>query len=322
MTPGKGKPVIWSPSLRSIVFAATLIACAGAGSAVAGERFAVVAPVAGNDFHEAVVAGCRARAAKLGADCVGYAPGPTEPRGQARIVADLVAEKVSGIAVSPALISEVLPAVAAARAAGIPVVAYDADLPAESRDAFVGTEARDFGRSLGASLRRWRPDGGMFAVLTGDSASRSLAERVAGVRDALGAGWREIPASPLVTAPEAKEAATVLDRLLTEHPELDAVISVGAWPLLDETVWRTIAARHEERLRRAAVVLVVADALPVERRLVRDGLAHVLVGQRPADMGARLAEILDAKRQHRPTPEIVYVGFDVLTRRDLLAAPP
>ncbi|NLH80226.1 MAG: substrate-binding domain-containing protein [Phyllobacteriaceae bacterium] len=288
----------------------------------AGERYAVIAPAAGSAFHEAVAAGCKARAAELGADCAFYAPGPNEPRSQGEIVAALVAEKIDGIAISPALISDVRPAAIAARAAGISVAAYDADLPEEARDGFVGTDARDFGRALGASLRRWRPDGGMYAVLTGDPGSRSLADRVSGVRDALGAGWREIPASPVVVASgEPREAAAALDRLLGEHAELDAVISVGAWPLLDETVWREVAKRHEDRLHRARVVLVVADALPVEKRLVRDGLAHVLVGQRPAEMGARLADMMAAKRARRPFSEIVYVGFDVFTRRDLLAAP-
>lgn len=305
--------------LSSLTLLAGLVLGAGGGEASAAERFAVVGPAAGTGFHEAVADGCRARAAALsGATCDFYAPGGVEARSQGAIIAALVAEKVDGIAVSPALISDVLPAVTAARAVGIPVVAYDADLPADARDAFVGTDARDFGRALGASLRRWRPDGGMYAVVTGDSASRNLSDRVAGVRDALGPTWREIPASPVATAAEPREAAQALDRLLIDHAELDAVISVGAWPFLDEPTWRAIAARHKDRLDRAKVVLVVADALPVERALVRDGLGHVLVGQRPADMGARIAEILVARRAGRPTPEIVYVGFDVLTRRDLL----
>ncbi|MBV5266144.1 substrate-binding domain-containing protein [Pinisolibacter aquiterrae] len=291
----------------------------GGGDGVAAERYAVVGPAAGSSFHEAVAAGCAARAATLdGATCVFLAPGRAETRSQGEIIAALTAEKIDGIAVSPALISEVLPAVAAARAAGLPVIAYDADLPADARDAFVGSDARDFGRALGASLRRWRPDGGLYAVLTGDSASRNLTERVAGVRDALGPSWHEIPASPVTTSTEPREAAAALDRVMSDHAELDAVISVGAWPFLDEARWREIAGRHKDRLDRAKVVLVVADALPVERALVRDGLGHVLVGQRPAEMGARIAEILTARRAGRRTPEIVYAGFDVLTRRDLL----
>lgn len=314
-------PAARSPS-RLLAASLALGLLAGGHAAMAADRFVIVAPTAGSEFHEAVAEGCRVAAAKLGGvECTMLAPGPNEPRSQGRIIADLVAEKVAGLAVSPASLSDVQPAVAAARAAGIPVVAYDADLPAATRDAFVGSDARDFGRALGASLKRWRPTGGLYAVITGDAASPVLVDRLAGVRDALGGDWREIPASPIATAAEARVAAQAVDRVILEHPELDAVVSIGAWPLLDETAWREIAGRHKERLDRAKPILVVADALPLEKRLVRDGLAHVLVGQRPAEMGTRIAEMLAARRRGKPIAEIVYVGFDVFTRRDLLAKP-
>lgn len=295
---------------------------AAAPAAAADRRIAIVAPIAGNPFHDAVGEGCRARAAALGGlVCTFHAPGAGDSRNQGAIVRDLVADHVAALAVSAALVSEVLPAIAAARAAGVPVVAYDADLPVDARDAFVGTDARDFGRTLGASLGRWKPDGGTYALLTGEAGSRSLADRVAGVRDALGPRWREIAGSPAVTSGEPREAARLVDRLLLEHPDLDAVVSVGAWPFLADDAWREIAGRHKDRFDRARTVIVVADALPIERRLVRDGLGHVLVGQRPADMGARIVDLLAARLAGRNTPEIVLVGFDVLTRRDLLAKP-
>lgn len=285
--------------------------------------FAVVAPSAGNPFYEAVGEGCRARAAALGGvECRFFAPGGEEKRNQGEIVRALVAEKAAGIALSPALLNEVVQAVAEARASGIPVVAFDADLPADSRIAFIGTDARDFGRALGASLDRWKPEGGRYAILTGNASSRNLADRVDGVRDALGSKWTEVPGSPLITNGEAREAAGAIDHLLLTRSDLDAVVSVGAWPFLAEATWREIAARHKDRLDRARVVVVVADALPSERRLVRDGLGHVLVGQRPADMGARIVDVLAAKVAGRPTPEIVYTGFDVFTRRDLVGTDP
>ena len=298
-------------------FAGLLLA---AGAAVAAEkRFVVVAPVADNAFYDAVGEGCRARAVVAAATC--RLIGPGEGHGQADLLRDLVAEKVDGIAVSPARLDEVAPALVAAAKAGIPVVAFDADLPPPLRRAFVGTNARDFGRALATSLSRWKPAGGRYAILTGDPSVVALAERVVGVRDALGAGWTEIPGSPAVTTGEPRAAAADIDRLLRDQPDLDAVISVGAWPLLDEDAWRAVALRHKDRVDRARVVLVVADALPLERRLVREGLGHVLVGQRPADMGARVFEVLDALAAGRKAPEIVYVGFDVFTRRDLLARP-
>ncbi len=311
--------------IRSAVAAAFLAAFALAAAAAepTPKVFAVVAPAADNPFYDAVGEGCRARAAALGnITCRFFAPGGDEKRGQGEIVAALVADKVDGIAVSPTLLNRVLPAIAEARAAGIPVVAFDADLPADARSTFIGTDARDFGRALGGALRRWHPQGGRYALLTGNAASRSLADRVDGVRDALGPGWTEVPGSPAVTNGEAREAADLIDALLLKNPDLDGVISVGAWPFLAEDAWREIAGRHKDRIDRAKVVIVVADALPPEKRLLRDGLGHVLVGQRPADMGARIVDVLAARAAGRAAPEVVYVGFDIVTRRDLLATTP
>ena len=308
-------------TVRRIAFllAATLTLAA---SAEAAERWAVIGPGSDPAYHAAVAEGCRRRAAEIGgAECRFVAPGGAENRDQARIVADLLADGVDGLAVAPVLIAPVAEVLGRARAAGIPVVAYDVDLPERARDAFVGTDARGFGRALGATLRRWRPDGGRYALISGDAASRGLAERLDGIRDVLGPRWIEIAGSPLRTTGETREAARLLDQLLLDDAELDAVITVGPWPFLDEDTWREIAGRHRDRLDRARVVLVSTDALPAQRRLLRDGAVHVLVDRRPTEIGARIAEVLAARRAGRRAPDATYVGFDVLTRRDVVDAP-
>lgn len=309
--------------LASTVFAGFAIAAVAQEAPKPTPRIvAIVAPVA-NTFYEAVGAGCRERAAALGPfECRFLAATPEGDHSQAAILKNLLAEKPAGIAVSPTLLSEVVPVLVAARAAGIPVVAFDSDLPADVRDAFVGSDARDFGRALGRGLERWKPDGGRYAVLTGDASSLVLADRLDGLRDVLGQKWTEIGGSPVVTTGEAREAAGLVDRILLQNADVDAVVSLGAWPFLADEAWREIAGRHKERLERARTVLIVADALPSERRIVRDGLGHALVGQRPGEMGARLAEVLIARAQGRPTPEIVYTGFDLLTRRELMDRAP
>lgn len=314
--------------LASAFLAASTLAASGqepakpAPAAPAPRFVAVVAPAA-NPFYEAVGTGCRDRAAALGGwECRFLAATPEGDRSQAALLKALLAERPAGIAVSPTLLSEVVPVLVEARAAGIPVVAFDADLPVDVRDAFVGSDARDFGRALGHALVRWKPDGGRYAVLTGDSSSLVLADRLDGLRDALGAKWTEIAGSPAVTTGEARQAAGLVDRILLQNADIDAVVSLGAWPFLAEEAWREIAGRHKDRLERARTVVIVADALPAERRIVAEGLGHALVGQRPAEMGARLAEVLVARAERRPTPEIVYTGFDLLTRRELIDRAP
>ncbi len=241
-----------------------------------------------------------------------------DPRTEAQIIADLVAAHVDGLAVSPTNDPAVADAIRAAVKAGVPVVTVDTDAPGTGRAAAIGTNARDFGRALGASLKRWKPNGGKYAILATDPQQPSMAERISGVRDALGPGWSEIVDSPVVTSGDYAEAAGKMDHLLNAYYDVDAIISVGAWPMLDTTAWREMISRYKARIDKADVVLVVADALPAQKDLVRQGLGHVLVGQKPADMGGRAADLLLQLTLKRKVPEVVYVGFETVTRLDLV----
>lgn len=241
-----------------------------------------------------------------------------DPRSEAQIITDLVAAHIDGLAVSPTNDPAVAEAIRAAVKAGVPVVTVDTDAPGTGRAAAIGTNARDFGRALGASLKRWKPNGGKFAILATDPQQASMAERISGVRDALGPGWAEIADSPIVTSGDYADAAGKIDHLLNAYYDVDAIISVGAWPMLDTPAWREMVARYKARIDKADVVLVVADALPVQKDLVRQGLGHVLVGQKPADMGGRAADLLLQLTQKRKVPEVVYVGFETVTRLDLV----
>jgi len=362
-----GRPDALQRLARPVLLAFALAALA-AGTAQAEDdlRLAIVVPVAGSAFFDAVQAGCAARVAQLGRDhrtvtCLYGGPGftlqtasaaqpyageppaaapggdqgggqpvvdpgaPAQPtldgRSEAQIVLDFVAAHVDGIAVSPAGDPAVSAAIVTAAKAGIPVVTFDSDAAQTARTAFIGTNARDFGRALAASLKRWKPKGGKYVIVSTDPSQPSMAERIYGVRDAIGAGWNEISDSPVVTTGAYPDAVTKIDHLLNTYYDVDAIISVGAWPMLATDDWRDMIARYKARIDKADVVLVVADALPAQKDLVRQGLGHVLVGQRPTDMGARAADLLLSLKAGRRVPEVVYVGFETFTRLDLVGQP-
>jgi ribose transport system substrate-binding protein len=319
------------------------------GRADDGLRFAIVVPAAGSPFFEAVEAGCVARAVRIAADrgpitCLYVAAGVADPasgalakpaeqsasgssdpsqpspqsRSEAQIILDLVAGHIDGIAVSPTDDPAVAAAIEGAAKSAIPVVTFDADAASRARSAFIGTNARDFGRALGASLKRWKPRGGKFAIVSTDPQQPNMAERIYGVRDEIGPGWAEITDSPLVTTGDFRDAIAKIDHLLNSYYDVDAIISVGAWPMLATDAWRDMISRYKSRIDQADVVLVVADALPEQKELVRQGLGHVLVGQKPADMGALALDLLFALKSGRKVPEVNYVGFETFTRLDLV----
>jgi ribose transport system substrate-binding protein len=307
---------------RSVAAAFLLLAAWSGPSAAQPYQFAIVPPTGESPFFQAIRDGCGERARELkSVTCVYAAPGGAEARSQAQLIRDLVKEGIDGIAVSPETMPDVTTAIDEAVAAGVPVVTFDGDQPRSHRQAFIGTNAKDFGRTLGASARRWKPKGGRFLIVTADPTLPNLAERIAGVRDALSTGWTEAKTSPLVTDGTFTDAVRMVDRALAGGNDIDLIISVGAWPMLAADEWRALVAKYKQRIDQAQTVLVVADALPAQKALVREGLGHVLVGQRPGDMGVKAVDLLIDLKQGRKVPEVVYVGFDTFTRLDLIKAP-
>jgi ribose transport system substrate-binding protein len=311
------------PAHRLLAALALWLSAALAAAMPAGAqplRFAIVPPTADSPFFQAIRDGCGDRAKELtGVVCLFAAPGGEETRNQAQLIRDLLREGIDGIALSPDPTPEVAQAIDEAVGQGIPVVTFDADLPRSRRQAFIGTNAKDFGRTLGASVKRWKQKGGRFVILTADPSLPNLSERIAGIRDALSTGsWTELKDSPVVTDGTFVDAVRMMDQVLTQHADVDVIISVGAWPMLAPDDWRAMIARYKARIDQAQTVLVVADALPAQKALVREGLGHVLVGQRPADMGVKAVDLLVDLKKGRKVPEVVYVGFDTFTRLDLI----
>src|SRR5215831_12133515 len=108
-----------------------LAAASGASAADKKFTFALVPKNTNNPFFDQALAGCKKAEKELNGKIECLYIGPGEHGGgeeQAQIVADLVAKRVDGIAVSPsnaAAIAHILPE---AKKAGIPVLTWDSDL--------------------------------------------------------------------------------------------------------------------------------------------------------------------------------------------------
>jgi ribose transport system substrate-binding protein len=68
--------------------------------------------------------------------------------------------------------------------------------------------------------------------------------------------------------------------------------------------------------------VVVADTLPMQMELLREGLSHAQVGQRPFEMGYRAMVLLHELHLGAAVPEQVYTGLDVCLAEDADGCPP
>jgi ribose transport system substrate-binding protein len=101
--------------------------------------------------------------------------------------------------------------------------------------------------------------------------------------------------------------------IATANPEINAILPVGGWPMFVPEAYKAFVDSQKARREAGDFVLVVADTLPVQLDLLKQGYADALVGQRPYEMGQKAMDILLALKEGKPVEEITYAGLDIVT---------
>ena len=302
--------------LKRLSLAAVATAALTAPAMAQNLRFAIVPKAMNNPYFDLSRDGCIKRAKELGnVECIYKGPVEHEPASQVQIIQDLISQKVDGIAISVSDAAAAVRVIKSARDAGIPVITFDADAPNSARQAHIGTDNRAMGRALGEELKRLRPDGGKYAMISGGPAAANLKERVEGVRDALkGTKWSEVSGSPTYCNDDLALAVQQMQDLKTANPDLAAIVPVGGWPMFVPAAYKSFVDKNKAEMESGKFTLVVADTLKVQLELLRDGYANALVGQRPYEMGEKAMDMLLALKKGGKVEDIVYAGIDRVTK--------
>ena len=246
---------------------------------------------------------------------------------------DLIAKKVDGIAVSPSNAAAMASALQAAKAAGIPVLTWDTDLLPENKDlriAYVGTHNYEIGINLAKLVQKIKPKGGTICIQSGGAAAANHNERMQGIRDTLAGATssgiarrppdrperldrgRRLPALHQRRLPAVGAADGGHPRQVSEprrlHPDrrLPAV-HAGRLP-------EASPSKYKDKIADGSLALVVADTLPVQIDLMKEGSVAGQVGQRPFEMGYKAMYCLKDMKDGKPAPaDPTYTGLDVCT---------
>lgn len=297
---------------------------------------AVVPKNLNNPFFDQAKFGCEKAVEEIGADKVEcFFTGPPEHGGgdeQVQIVADLIAKGVDGIGVAPSNAAAMASVLPQAKEAGIPVLTWDSDLLAEHADlrtAYIGTHNYDIGVNLAKLAQEIKPDGGTICIQSGGAAAANHNERMQGIRDTLAGvdrgdppgerltgqnGWTEVDGCPLYTNDDFPLSVQQMEDILIKYPDLDAFVPTGGFPQFVPDAYRNVAEKHKDRIASGELALVVADTLPVQIDLMKEGLSAGQVGQRPFEMGYRVIYAIKDMADGKPAPaDPTYTGLDVCT---------
>ncbi|MCC7397994.1 MAG: substrate-binding domain-containing protein [Planctomycetes bacterium] len=303
--------------LRALSVALFAVVAACGGPAPVGQRPKIVVIPKGTThvFWQAVERGARAAGERHGVEVVWKGPLQENDRAQQiQLVQQFVAEGAAGIALAPLDHAALVPAVAAAKQKGIPVVIFDSALDGRAGQhfaSFVATDNRAGGELAGAHLAGLLGGKGKVVLLRYQVGSASTEAREAGFLDAARAAGIEVVVDNRyagATAGEAKAAALNLADALRA--------AQGVFCANESTTLGMLLALDQLGLA-GKLRFVGFDASPPLVAGLGDGRIDGLVVQDPRRMGEVAVDSLAALLQRRPVDAVVDTGCALATKDNL-----
>jgi ribose transport system substrate-binding protein len=235
---------------------------------------------------------------------------------QARILDDLIARGVDGIAVSCNDPTACIDPIDRAVAAGIPVMTWDSDAPDSQRFSFLSIDNYSGGRTAADLLARAIGERGKVAIITGVLGALNLEQRVDGFKDRLAAAYPQIQIVRIVASNEDINLGVQgIEETMQAHPDLRGWFFVGLWPLFAD---RGSMPLWEAASRRGSVKTIAFDTLPLELDLLREGYLEALIGQKYWSWGYDSVQMVyDYVLAGRRYPPFIDTGMDIVTRKNV-----
>jgi ribose transport system substrate-binding protein len=229
---------------------------------------------------------------------------------QASILEDQITKRISAIAVAPAGVSEILPLLDKAKAAGIPVIIFDTDVDWPSKLSFVGSDNREAGRLAGGHIVKVLGGKGKVAVIRGILGIRTHDDRLAGFREAVVSA----PGIEIVTVQPANSerglGMSVTENILTTHPALSAIFATNDQMALGAV--EAIAARNIT----GKVVVVGVDATREAVTAIQNGKLSADISMHPEALGRGAVEAAIKAARGEPVEKRIDTGATLVTREN------
>ncbi|MGI4951763.1 MAG: sugar-binding protein [Janthinobacterium lividum] len=204
-------------------------------------------------------------------------PGQASAAEQRRIMDELIARQVAGVAISainPASSTDALNRVASQAV----LFTTDSDAPASNRVVYIGTDNVAAGREAGAQMKKALPKGGKAMLFVGTMDADNARERVQGIREALTGGNIEILDVRTDDSDFARAKRNAEDTL-SRYADLG--LMVGLWAYNTPQIYQAV--KQAGRESNVKVVGFDEDALTL--RGVADGTIFSTVVQQPFEFG-------------------------------------
>ena len=204
---------------------------------------------------------------------------------QKRILDDLLAKGVDGIAISPvdpanqtAMLND-----AAKQAL---VFTHDSDAPDSRRECYVGTDNVAAGRQAGDLIKQALPQGGKIAIFVGKLDARNAQERLQGIKESLTGSTIAIIDVRTDDTDQVRAKANVSE-MLVSHPDVGAL--VGLWSYNGPAILNAV--RDAGRIGQVKIIAFDEDDETLSG--VKSGAIVGTVVQQPYEFGFQSVTLLE-----------------------------
>jgi|SRR5262245_10394042 len=232
---------------------------------------------------------------------------------QKRIVDDLLAKGVKGIAISPVdpdnqtqLINEAVKQAF--------VVTQDSDAPNSQRACYLGTDNVEAGRQAGRLIKEAIPQGGKIMIFVGKLDARNAQERKKGIEEVLKGTNITIIDTKTDDVDPTRAKANVSDTLV-QYPDIACL--VGLWSYNGPAILNAV--RESGRLGKVKIVCFDEDDQTLAG--IKDGWIHATVVQQPFEFGYQsvhlIARAIGGDRSVIPENKLKIIPTLIVKRSDV-----
>jgi ribose transport system substrate-binding protein len=272
---------IWTRLAAVVLATVGLIGCGDSGSTSSGDgteklHLAFVTNNA-TDFWIIAQAGCNKAAAEQNVELEFQMPQDGSAATQKRLIEDMLAKGVAGIAVSPKDPANQTPLLndAAGRAL---LITHDSDAPQSNRACYVGTDNVAAGMQAGELIKEALPEGGKIMLFVGTMDAQNASDRAAGIKKALEGSKVEIIGTRTDEVDRIRAKSNVSDAMLA-NPDLKCL--VGLWSYNGPAILNAV----KEANKTGTMKIVCFDEETETLQGVRDGHIFGTVVQQPYQFG-------------------------------------
>jgi ribose transport system substrate-binding protein len=282
------------PPYLALTLALALAACnkpastSSAGASPGAPKALKLAFITNNaaDFWTIARAGCNAAGKELPNVTLDFQiPADATAATQKRIVDDLLARGIDGIAISPvdpANQTEMLNEAAKQCL----LITQDSDAPKSDRACYLGTDNVAAGKQAGELIKQALPDGGKIVVFVGSLDAQNAHDRFAGIKETLAGSKIEIIDTRTDDTDHVRAKANAADALV-KYPDVTCL--VGLWSYNGPAILNAV----KEANKAGAVKIVCFDEEDETLQGVRDGAIFATVVQQPFEFGKEGIEVMD-----------------------------